>query len=52
MKKNSIIEMQVKYQTPRVVEMSFEIEGPLCQSQIGSGAGGYEEDDDLPGIDF
>ena len=52
MKKDSIIEIQVKYRTSRVVKMAFEIEGHLCQSQFGSGAGGYEEDDDLPGIDF
>ena len=51
MKKNSTIEMQV-YQTPSVVEMVFELEGSLCQSQFGSGAGGYEGDEELPGIDF
>ena len=49
MKKNSIIEMQLKYQTPRVVEMAFSLEGPLCQSQFGSVNEDYEPDPDMPG---
>ena len=52
MKKNSIIEMQPIYQTPRVVEMTFSLEGPLCQSQFGSGGEGFEPDPDMPDIDF
>ena len=52
MKKNSMIEMQAEYQTPRVVEMTFCLEGPLCQSQFGSGSEDYGPDSDVPGIDF
>ena len=51
MKKNSIIEMQAEYLAPRVREILFELEGPLCQS-FGSGAGGFEEDPDMPDIYF
>ena len=51
MRKNSIIEMQTEYLAPRVWEILFELEGPLCQS-FGSGAGGIEEDPDMPEIDF
>ena len=47
-----MIEMQTAYQTPGVVEIDFKFEGPLCQSQFGSGNEGFEEDSDLPGIDF
>ena len=52
MRKNSIIEMQAEYLAPRVREILFELEGPLCQSQFGSGNEGFEEDPDLPEIDF
>ena len=52
MRKNSMIEMQTAYQTPGVVEIAFKFEGPLCQSQFGSGNEGFEEDPDLPEIDF
>ena len=52
MKKNSMIEMQVEYQTPRVVEMTFCPEGLLCQSRFGSGSEDYSPDTDMPGIDF
>lgn len=47
-----MIEMQAAYQTPGVVEIAFKYEGPLCQSQFGSGNEGFEEDRDLPEIDF
>jgi hypothetical protein len=52
MKRNSIIEMPMAYQTPRVVEMAFDLEGPLCQSSFGSGGEGFEPDPDMPDIDF
>lgn len=52
MKRNSMIEMQTEYQTPCVVGIAFKFGGPLCQSQFGSGNEGFEEDSDLPGIDF
>ena len=52
MKKNSMIEMQAVYQTPGMVEIAFKFGGPLCQSQFGSGNEGFEEDPELPGIDF
>jgi hypothetical protein len=52
MRKNSMIEMQAVYQTPGMVEIAFRLEGPLCQSQFGSGNEGFEEDPDLPEIDF
>lgn len=51
MKRNSIIEMQAEYLAPRVREILFRPEGPLCQS-FGSGAGGFEEDPDMPDIYF
>ena len=54
MKKNSIIEMQTKYQTPRVVEIAFKPEGPLCQSTSfdnGGGNSGYTPGDDGWGND-
>ena len=47
-----MIEMQTAYQTPGMVEIAFRLEGPLCQSQFGSGHEGVEEDPDLPEIDF
>ena len=47
-----MIEMQTAYQTPGMVEIAFRLEGPLCQSQFGSGNEGFEKDPDLPGIDF
>ena len=47
-----MIEMQAVYQAPGVMEMTFHLEGPLCQSQFGSGNEGFDEDPDLPGIDF
>jgi hypothetical protein len=51
MKKNSIIQTQIKYQTPCMVEIAFSSEGLLCQSQFGSGNEDYEPDPDMPGID-
>lgn len=48
-----MIEMQTAYQTPGVVEIAFKFEGPLCQSQFGSGSEGFVEDPDMEGgIDF
>lgn len=47
-----MIEMQTAYQTPGVVEIAFRLEGPLCQSQFGSGNEGFEGDPDMPEIDF
>lgn len=44
--------MQIAYQTPRVAEIAFKFGGPLCQSQFGSGNEGFEEDPELPEIDF
>ena len=52
MKKNLIIDMQLEYQTPRVVEMAFCPEGLLCQSRFGSCNEDYDPDTDMPGIDF
>lgn len=47
-----MIEMQAAYQTPGVVEIAFRLEGPLCQSQVGAGNEGFEEDPDMPDIFF
>ena len=49
MKKNSIIQTQIKYQTPCMVEIAFSSEGLLCQSQFGSVNEDYEPDPDMPG---
>lgn len=54
MKRNSMIEMQSIYQTPRVKEVAFESEGHICGSVVtgeGFGAGGFEGEDDSD-IDF
>ena len=53
MKKISIIEMQSKYIAPRIAELTFVSEGPLCLSDVtgGFGAGGFEGDEDND-IDF
>ena len=47
-----MIEMQIAYQTPDVVEMTLKLEGPLCQSQFGSGSEDFDPDPDMPEIDF
>lgn len=47
-----MIEMQTAYQTPGMVEIAFRLEGPLCQSQVGAGNEGFEEDPDMPDIFF
>ena len=51
-KNNSIIDKSLTYVSPSVIEMAFESEGLLCQSQFGAGNERFEEDPDLPGIDF
>ena len=45
--------MQAKYIAPRIAELTFELEGPLCLSDVvgGFGAGGFEGDEDGD-IDF
>lgn len=46
--------MQTKYQTPRVAEIAFKPEGPLCQSTSfdnGGGNSGYTPGDDGWGND-
>lgn len=52
MKRNSIIEPNKDYVSPFVAVITFVPEGILCESELGSGGGVYEPDDDLPGIDF
>ena len=52
MKRNSIIEMPEKYSSPFVIVVAFKPEGHLCQSQFGSGAGGFEPDEEDGEIDF
>ena len=49
MERNSMIEMQTAYQTPCVVEIAFKFGGPLCQSKVGAGSEGFEEDPDMEG---
>ncbi|MBR5564425.1 MAG: hypothetical protein IKW11_09415 [Bacteroidales bacterium] len=53
---NSIIEIPMVYQTPEVVEMFFDFEGPLCSSEWGEedgvGGGSFEPDPEMPGVDF
>lgn len=39
--------MHTVYQTPCVVEIAFKFGGPLCQSQVGSGAGEFEDDGEI-----
>ena len=50
------MEKKNTYVAPRIVEMSFEVEGSvLSASNVtsgGFGAGDFEPDPDFPGLDF